>query len=231
MTKGRSDKCKVTVVLTRDEKSKLKRRAQSEGLSVAALIRRLALGFVALALVACSGETFSSPGPVGSAGMPSGSAGMGSGGSGGMPGAAGMGGGYDGPAWVECADGVLTARGIEAMMSEVEITVSGEYLGPDSGPFVACTLAGKKSNVGSASFWTKQVSGTYVTIASHFDEAIVPVMSPTGVYEIEDEVVAKDDFLSCSFTWSAEAGSEPVELQRCLVRVAGSEVAAWSPAP
>lgn len=231
MSKKQQGKFKVTVVLNQEAKAALVKRAQKEGLSIAALIRRFALGLAALVLIACGGETFSSPGPVGSAGMPSGSAGMGSGGSGGMPGAAGMGGGYDGPAWVECADGVLTARGIEAMMSEVEITVGAEYWGPDYDLFVSCALGGEKSAVGSAAFWTTLVSGTFVTISSHFDKAIIPVTTPTEVIELDDEVVSRDDFLSCSLTWSSEIGSGDVKPQRCLVRVAGAEVAAWSPAP
>jgi hypothetical protein len=77
MGKKQAGKVKVTVVLTPSEKAALVKRARSESLSVAALIRRFALGLVSIVMLACGGESSSvSADPNGSAGKhDSGSAG------------------------------------------------------------------------------------------------------------------------------------------------------------
>jgi len=109
MQKKQADKLKVTIVMNREEKSALEKRAKAERLSLSALVRRFAVGLAALALVAC-GSDFSSQKTAGGIG---GGAGIGTSGTAGMP--ADNGGSPDAPAVGEghlCNDKVACDAGL-----------------------------------------------------------------------------------------------------------------------
>lgn len=137
---------------------------------------------------------------------------------------------YDGPAWVECADGVLTARGFEAMLSEMRIVVAADFWGTEYSLRPSCSIDDEYSVAASAPIWESHVDGTLAIFTSHFDEAVGTREDPNIPIEIQDFTMSKSTTLTCEFQWSAALGSDAdppfgmADLVRCLVSAPGVEV-------
>lgn len=137
---------------------------------------------------------------------------------------------YDGPAWVECADGVLTARGFEAQLSEMQVIVAVERWGAEYSIRPSCSIDGEHSLTASHPVWGIQNEGSLTVFTSHFDEAAGAQEDPSIPVFIPDATLSKSSTLTCDFQWAAPIGSDAdppfgmAQMVRCLASVPGLEV-------
>lgn len=133
---------------------------------------------------------------------------------------------YDGPAWVECADGVLTARGFDGLLSQFEVKATVEFWGSEYYLYPSCTINDEYSEAASIPMWSTSVEGSTATLTSQFDEVIGE--NPETIHDVS---MLKSSTLRCDFQWISELGSdlEPpsgvASIVRCMVSTPELEVA------
>ncbi len=215
-SEDRKEKTLVAVRMTKAESLLLKKRAKREGLSVSALIRRFALGLAALSLVACGGGDFKSGSDPGAAGMPSAGGGAGMSGSAGLGAAAGNGGGYDGPAWIDCSGSAVVARGFSAPWSEVNFSVTAASHGPD---WSLMTLV-------------PTINGELPPLVSTNKSRSMDSANQTLTFTLSspiDPSFAASDLIEVSIGWQpmAPGNIDDVSPSACSATVSGEPWAAW----
>jgi len=132
-------------------------------------------------------------------------------------GSAGAGGGYDGPAWVECPSGELLARGLSLPWGDYEFLIMAEYHGSDFALTAFSPRINGEFTDGTRTDSTVSTAGTTQLISFRISNAYV-----AGAF-------VPDDVLSVDLGWSPNGGGEiiPAEPMRCTVLLNGFEIAAY----